>query len=51
MNRALSWVAIVGLVLLIGSHPGNAAGLFHHLALLLRTAGNELSNFLSQFSG
>jgi hypothetical protein len=50
MNRALAWVAIVGLVLLIGAHPDNAAGLFHHFAEILRTAGNELSDFLGQFA-
>lgn len=50
VNRGLAWVAIVGLILLIGSHPGIAAGLFRHFAVILRGAGNELSDFLSQFA-
>jgi hypothetical protein len=47
VGRAIGWVVIVGLVLVLGTHPGVMAGLVHHLLAVLRGAGNELSSFLS----
>jgi hypothetical protein len=47
MGRAIGWTVIVGLVLILGTHPGIMAGLVHHLIEVLRGAGNELSRFVS----
>ena len=47
MGRALGWVVIVGLVLVLGTHPGVIAGLIHHLLNLLKGAGDELAAFIS----
>ncbi len=47
MARAIGWVVIVGLVLLLGTHPGMMAGLVQHLFAVLRGAGNELSSFVN----
>lgn len=49
MGKAIGWVVVVGLVLVLGTHPGTMAGLIHHLFDVLRGAGNELSSFLSRF--
>jgi hypothetical protein len=49
MGRAIGWVVIVGLVLVLGTHPGIMADLVHHLFDALRGAGNELSSFLGSF--
>lgn len=48
MGRAIGWVVIVGLVLVLGTHPGVMAGLVQHLFGALRGAGNELSSFISR---
>ena len=48
LARAIGWVVIVGLVLMLGTHPGELAGLVHHLLSVLRGAGNELSSFVSR---
>jgi hypothetical protein len=47
MARAIGWLVIVGLVLMLGTHPATMAGLVHHLFAVLRDAGNELSSFVS----
>jgi hypothetical protein len=47
MGRAIGWVVIVGLILVLGTHPGVMAGLVQHLFNVLRGAGNELSSFIS----
>jgi len=49
MGKAIGWVVLVGLVLVLGTHPGVMAGLVHHLLAVLRGAGNELSSFVSSF--
>jgi len=36
MGRAIGWVVLVGLVLVLGTHPGVMAGLVHHLLAVLR---------------
>jgi hypothetical protein len=48
LGRAIGWVVIVGLVFMLGTHPGSMAGLVHHLFAVLRGAGNELSSFVSR---
>ncbi len=48
MGRAIGWVVLVGLVLVLGTHPGVMAGLIHHLFVVLRGAGDELSSFVSR---
>jgi hypothetical protein len=45
--RAIGWLVLVGLVLVLGTHPGVMAGLVLHALALLRGAGNELSRFVS----
>lgn len=47
MGRAIGWVVIVALVLVLGTHPGVMAGFVHHLLAVLRGAGNELSSFIN----
>jgi len=47
MGRAVGWVVIVGLIVILGTHPGVMAGLIHHLLDLLRGAGNELAAFIN----
>ena len=47
MGRAIGWAVIVGLVLVLGTHPGIMAGLVQHLFAVLRGAGNELSSFVN----
>jgi len=47
MGRAIGWVIVVGLVLVLGTHPDTMVGLVQHLLAVLRGAGNELSSFLS----
>jgi hypothetical protein len=49
MGRAVGWVVVVGLVLVLGTHPGIFAGLIHHLFNVLHGAGNEISTFLGSF--
>ena len=48
MGRAIGWVVIVGLVLVLGTHPGVMAGFVLHLLAILRGAGNELASFVSR---
>jgi hypothetical protein len=47
MGRAIGWVVLVSLVLVLGTHPGVFAGLVLHVLAVLRGAGNELSSFVS----
>jgi hypothetical protein len=47
MGRAVGWVVLVGLIVIVGTHPGVMAGLIHHLLDLLKGAGNELAAFIS----
>jgi len=49
MGRAVGWTVILGLVLVLGTHPGIMANLLHDLLTVLRGAGNELSAFVSRF--
>jgi hypothetical protein len=48
MSRALGWVAIVAVVVLLGTHPDTMAGLFHTFASMLHTAGNQLAAFIGK---
>ena len=48
MSRAMGWVAIVAIVVLLGTHPGSLAGLLHHFVLILHRAGDELSAFVNR---
>jgi hypothetical protein len=48
MSRALGWTLIVLLVVLIGTHPDTVMGFGHHFLSVLRTAGDELSAFVSK---
>ncbi|HTA10046.1 MAG TPA: hypothetical protein VK836_16125 [Streptosporangiaceae bacterium] len=48
MGRAIGWVVVVGLVLVLGTHPGVMAGFVHHLLAILRGAGDELASFVSR---
>ena len=47
MGRAIGWVVLVGLLLVLGTHPGVMAGLVTDLIAVLRGAGNELSSFVN----
>jgi hypothetical protein len=47
MGRAVGWVVIVGLIVILGTHPSVMAGLIHHLLDLLKGAGNELAAFIN----
>ena len=47
MGRAVGWVVVLGLVILLGTHPGSLLGLLHHILGLLQGAGNELSAFFN----
>jgi hypothetical protein len=47
MGRALGWVVIVSLIVILGTHPSVMAGLIHHLLDLLKGAGNELAAFIN----
>jgi hypothetical protein len=47
MGRAIGWVVIVALVLVLGTHPGIMAGFVHHVLAVLRGAGDELAAFVN----
>ena len=47
MSRAIGWAVLVGLVLVLGTHPGVMAGLLLHFLAVLRGAANELSSFVN----
>jgi len=47
MGKAFGFLVVLGLVLVLGTHPGVMAGLFRELFLILRGAGNELSAFIT----
>ncbi len=47
MNKAVGRAVVVGVVLLLGTHPGSLAGLLHHFLALLQRAGAELSSFVN----
>jgi hypothetical protein len=49
MGRALGWVVIVCLIVILGTHPSVMAGLIHHLLDLLKGAGHELAAFINSF--
>jgi hypothetical protein len=46
--RAVGWLVVIMLVLLLGTHPDQAAGLMHHALAILQGAGNEMSTFVSK---
>lgn len=47
MSKAVGWVVILSLVLILGTHPGSAAGLVQHAWTVLQRAGQELSSFVN----
>ena len=47
MSKAVGWAVIVGVVLLLGTHPGSLAGLLHSFLAVLQRAGDELSSFVN----
>lgn len=47
MGKAFGFLVVLGLVLVLGTHPAVMAGLFHTLFGVLRGAGNELSAFVT----
>jgi hypothetical protein len=47
MGKAFGFLIVLGLVLVLGTHPAVMAGLFHQLFMVLRGAGNELSAFVT----
>jgi hypothetical protein len=47
MSKAVGWAVIVGIVLLLGTHPGSLAGLLHQFFMVLQRAGDELSSFVN----
>lgn len=47
MSKAVGWAVIIGIVLLLGTHPGSLAGLFQHFFTVLQRAGDELSAFVN----
>ena len=51
MGRVLGWTLIVLLLVLMGSHPGAAAGLLLDLLRVLHAAGDELSAFINGLTG
>lgn len=48
MSRAVGWALVLGLVILLGTHPSVLAGLLHHFLAILQRAGDELSAFVSK---
>lgn len=48
MSKAVGWVLIIALVLLLGTHPSTLAGLFDGALNVLHKAGDELSAFASK---
>lgn len=48
MSKAVGWVVILSLVLILGTHPGSAAGLIHATFGVLQRAGDELSSFVNK---
>jgi len=47
MGKAFGFLVVLGLVLVLGTHPSVMAGLFKELFVILRGAGNELSAFVT----
>jgi hypothetical protein len=47
MGRAVGWVVLVALIVVVGTHPSVMAGLIHHLLDLLKGAGDELAAFIT----
>lgn len=47
MGRAIGYVVLVGLIVVVGTHPGTMAGLIHHILDLLKGAGDELAAFIN----
>jgi hypothetical protein len=47
MGKALGFLVVLGLILVLGTHPGVMAGLFRMLFEILKGAGNELSAFVT----
>jgi hypothetical protein len=47
MSKAVGWAVVVGIVLLLGTHPGSLAGLLQHFFAVLQRAGDELSSFVN----
>lgn len=45
MKKAVGWVLILMIVLLVGTHPGTLAGLTQQAVGVLHRAGDELSSF------
>jgi hypothetical protein len=48
MSRAVGWTLIIIFVIILGTHPGSAAGILQHALEVLQRAGNEFSAFLSK---
>jgi hypothetical protein len=47
MGRAVGYVVLVSLIVVIGTHPSVMAGLIHHVLNLLKGAGDELAAFIN----
>ncbi|HYK71439.1 MAG TPA: hypothetical protein VEV45_26095 [Streptosporangiaceae bacterium] len=47
MGRAVGWTLLILLVVIIGTNPGTAVGLAHHLLAVLQRAGSEISAFVN----
>lgn len=48
MSKAVGWILILALVILLGTHPSSLAGLVHGALTVLHRAGDELSAFASK---
>ncbi|MBO0834367.1 MAG: hypothetical protein J2P28_02470 [Actinobacteria bacterium] len=48
MSKAIGWLLIITLVIMLGTHPSSLAGLAHHALAVLQRAGDELSAFVSR---
>jgi len=47
MGKAIGYTVLLGLVLVLGTHPAIMAGLFHELLAVLHGAGNQLASFIN----
>lgn len=49
MGRAVGYVVLIGLIVVLGTHPSVMVGLIHHILNLLKGAGDELAAFINSF--
>lgn len=47
MGKAIGYTVLLGLVLVLGTHPGIMAGMFREILAVLHGAGNQLASFIN----